>query len=218
MSDNDSAVGRQMHAAFQRAASDVRPGLEYGPWDELPEQERRLAVRACWEAANTRDFLDALMIEVAELDQVIQAVAREKVIRSVMAETGEPREIVAEMVDANRSMDQEAVLDLTEGEPTTLRAALERYLEEVRQNGVPAGAEYDLEAILAYPFPQGDGAHPDVITVRKADGSVAVFLSGTVDGIRPHLPRTRKENELARKVYEQMPGPDLGKLLRELES
>lgn len=41
---------------------------------------------------------------------------------------------------------------------------------------------------------------------------------GTVDGIRPHLPRTPEEDALARKIYEQMPGPDLVKLLRELES
>jgi hypothetical protein len=39
----------------------------------------------------------------------------------------------------------------------------------------------------------------------------------TVDGIRPHLPRTPEEDAMARRVYEQMPGPDLGKLLRELE-
>lgn len=41
---------------------------------------------------------------------------------------------------------------------------------------------------------------------------------GTVDGIRPHLPWTPEEDALARKIYEQMPGPDLVKLLRELES
>lgn len=42
--------------------------------------------------------------------------------------------------------------------------------------------------------------------------------AGTVDGIRPHLPRTPEEDALARKIYEQMPGPDPVKLLRELES
>lgn len=42
--------------------------------------------------------------------------------------------------------------------------------------------------------------------------------ANTVDGIRPHLPRTPEEDALARKIYEQMPGPDPVKLLRELES
>jgi hypothetical protein len=187
VSDQDSAVARQLHKAFQRAAPDVRPGLEYDDWDELPEQERRLAVRACWEALNTRDFLDAALIEVDHLDQVTKALARETVIRSVMAESGEPREIVAEMLGSLDSMDQEAVLDLTEGEPTTLRAALERFVDQLRRliEGDPGSTLGDVEgglsAILAYPFPEGDGAHPDVAIVRKADGSVAAFLATPKD-------------------------------------
>lgn len=151
MSDNDSTMARELHAAFQQVAPDL--GSSYIPWEDLPDLERRLAVRACWQATRRRDFLPAVL-EEADLEQATKALARETVIRHMVAETGEPREIVAEMVDAHASMDQEAVLDLTEGEPTTLRDALERYVENVRQNGVPAGAEYDLEALLAYPYPE----------------------------------------------------------------
>jgi hypothetical protein len=96
-----------------------------------------------------------------DLEVVQRAVIREQVIRDSMATTGESREIVAEMLDAVRSMDHEAVEELTEGEPTTLRAALERYVEDVRQNGVPDGAEYDLSALLAYSWPAGDGEGPE---------------------------------------------------------
>lgn len=151
MSDNDSTMARELHAAFQQVAPDL--GSSYIPWEDLPDLERRLAVRACWQATRRRDFLPAVL-EEADLEQATKALARETVIRHMVAETGEPREIVAEMVDAHASMDQEAVLNLTEGEPTTLRDALERYVESVRQNGVPAGAEYDLEALLAYPYPE----------------------------------------------------------------
>jgi hypothetical protein len=181
MSDNDSPAARALHAAFQQVAPDL--GFSYESWGDMPDLERRLAVRAVWQAAQGRDFLAAIL-EEADLAQVVKVVARETVIRNVMAESGEPREVVAEMVDASASMDQEAVLDLTEGEPTTLRAALEAYLDQLRRSiqGDPGSTLGDVEeglsGILAYPFPEGDGAHPDVITVRKADGSVAAFLSG----------------------------------------
>jgi hypothetical protein len=208
MTDNDSPAARALHAAFQQVAPDL--GASYIPWEDLPDLERRLAVRAVWQAAQGRDFLAAIL-EEADLERATKALARETVIRSVMAESGEPREIVAEMVDAHTSMDQEAVLDLMEGEPTTLRAALERFVEDLdrRLEGEPGSTSGDvldgLNAILTYPYPEGDGAHPDVTTVRKADGSVAAFLStaGTVDGIRPHLPRTPEQDAKERTTAEQ---------------
>lgn len=174
MSDNDSAMARELHAAFQQVAPDL--GFSYDGWDEMPDLERRLAVRACWQATRRRDFLPAVL-EQADLEQAKRALTRETVIRHVMAESGEPREIVAEMVDAHASMDQEAVLDLTEGEPTTLRDALERFVSTLQADDEEESAlakcqHVDaLSAILAYPFPEGDGAHPDVVTIRKADGT-----------------------------------------------
>jgi hypothetical protein len=177
MADNDSIMARELHSAFQKVAPDL--GFTYDDWDEMPDLERRLAVRACWKAVQGRGFLAALL-EEADLDVMIKMTARETVIRHVMAETGESRQIVTEMVDAAASMDQEAVLDLTDGQPTTLRAALERYVDDLdpSDENLLVGSVIDnLSAILAYPYPEGDGADPDVMTVRKADGSVAAFLS-----------------------------------------
>lgn len=155
MSDNDSTMARELHAAFQQVAPDL--GSSYIPWEDLPDLERRLAVRACWQATRRRDFLPAVL-EEADLEQATKALARETVIRHMVAETGEPREIVAEMVDAHASMDQEAVLNLTEGEPTTLRDALERWLDLWMKRHNPDTSTADviegLSAILAYPFPE----------------------------------------------------------------
>jgi hypothetical protein len=160
MSDNDSIMARELHGAFQQVAPDL--GFSYEPWGEMPDLERRLAVRACWQATQRRQFLEGLL-EEADLEAVKRALAREQVIRDAMAETGESREIVAEMVDAHTSMDQEAVLDLTEGEPTTLRDGLEQFVAELerRMEGDPGstfGEVLDgLNALLSYPWPGPEG-------------------------------------------------------------
>lgn len=60
---------------------------------------------------------------VDDLDGVWLALIRETVIRGVMAASGESRDIITEMVDAVRAIDREAVLNSTEGEPTTLEDA-----------------------------------------------------------------------------------------------
>jgi hypothetical protein len=78
-------------------------------------------------------FLAETLAGVDDLDQVIRAVARERVIRDTMARTGEGRAIVAEMADAVESMNQEAVLGLTDGEPTTMRDALSRYIDSLEE-------------------------------------------------------------------------------------
>jgi hypothetical protein len=95
-----------------------------------------------------------------DLDAVGAALAREVAIRQVMAETGESREVVEEAVGAIDAMADEAVLDLCEGQPTTLGDALSRYVD-----GLPArwpdGADLDQEtvtgdlvALLSYPWPK----------------------------------------------------------------
>lgn len=90
------------------------------------------------------------------LAQLQRAVVREQAIRTAMAETGETREVIAESLDAMGAMDQEAVLELTEGQPTTLRDALTRYIRITAQQGEPSheiGAVLaDLSAILEYPW------------------------------------------------------------------
>jgi hypothetical protein len=105
------------------------------------------------------------MMAQADLEQVKQATAREEQIRYTMAETGESREIVEEMVGALEAMQSEAVLGLTEGNPTTLRAALIRYVEDSvnlldTQEMSIHQIIGDLDALLHYRWP-GEETIPD---------------------------------------------------------
>lgn len=110
--------------------------------------------------AEVRSLAETLEYTV-DLDRVERALSRERVIRQVMAESGEPRDVVAEMVDAMRSMGEEAVLDMTDGEPTSLRAGLVRYIEglDAEVYGVHEVAELrarvsgELGALVEYPWP-----------------------------------------------------------------
>jgi hypothetical protein len=91
-----------------------------------------------------------------DLEAVQTALSRENIIRSVMASSGEDRQTVADMVDAMRSMGQEAVLSLTEGEPTTLADGLQRYVDSMDLDGPamdPDVLSTDLTTLLAYPWP-----------------------------------------------------------------
>lgn len=94
-------------------------------------------------------------LENADLDEVRRALAREAAIRTTMARTGEGRAPVADMVDALDSMGQEAVLDLAEGEPTTLVDALRRYLDELEKRDELQPRDRvvsELSAIVEYPW------------------------------------------------------------------
>jgi hypothetical protein len=133
--------------------------------------------------------LDKMLAGAEDLDAVVRAVVREKTIRLGMARTGEGREVVAESVDALESMDREAVLDLTEGEPTTLRAALDRYLEtlEARDELQPRDRILDeLATILGYPWSHEEerlAAHGVNSSVRltlevRDDRDLSVKLGG----------------------------------------
>lgn len=96
---------------------------------------------------------------VDDLDQCQRAVEREREIRIGMHRTGEGREVVAEFLDAQAAMDDVAVLDLTDGNPTTLVDALTRYLEELeRRDELQPRARVagELAAILAFPWPEDE--------------------------------------------------------------
>lgn len=102
---------------------------------------------------------DNYLAQEPDLDAVARAVEREREIRIGMARTGEGREVVAEFLDAQAAMDDEAVLDLTDGNPTTLVDALTRYLEELegRDELQPrARVAGELAAILAFPWPEDE--------------------------------------------------------------
>jgi hypothetical protein len=95
---------------------------------------------------------------IDDLDAVNRAVEREREIRIGMARTGQGREVVAEFLDAEAAMDEEAVLGLTEGQPTTLVDALRRYVEELEKQGTTDAldAAASLAALLAYPWPEDE--------------------------------------------------------------
>lgn len=93
------------------------------------------------------------------LVEVERALVREKAIRSTMARTGEGRQVVAEAMDAMQLMDEESVLELAEGAPTTMRDAITRYIRIMNQeSGTDEVEAYrdrvasDLDAILEYPW------------------------------------------------------------------
>lgn len=106
-----------------------------------------------------RHDMGDLLSVVDDLDRVTRAVEREREIRIGMARTGEGREVVAEFLDAQAAMEDEGVLDLTEGNPTTLVDALTRYLaelggrDELQPRERVAG---ELAAILTFPWPEDE--------------------------------------------------------------
>lgn len=107
----------------------------------------------------SREDLATVLADDQDLESVTRAVVREHAIRDGMARTGEGREVVADMLDALDSMDQEAVLDLMEGEPTTMRDALQRYMDEIIKRDpdgdelIPAARVFtELAMIMGYPW------------------------------------------------------------------
>jgi hypothetical protein len=113
-----------------------------------------------------------------DLDAVKAALFREYVVRRVMGESGETREIVVEALDAGDSMDQEGVLALTDGEPTTLADALNTYVMELADNATNDDVRSivtDLGALLNYPWPGVEG-EADVTTITQAIHTTYVRL------------------------------------------
>jgi hypothetical protein len=113
------------------------------------------------------------------LEKIRDAVSREWSIRKVMTETGEDRRTIMSMMDAVDSMDQEAVLDLTSGAPTTLADGLQAYLETLDSDrSVVAGSGLDpiegvldaLHALLVYPWPEEEAT----IATHGANASVGL--------------------------------------------
>jgi hypothetical protein len=103
--------------------------------------------------------LSAVFQATPDLEAAKRALVRETVIRETMTKTGEDRKTVTDMIDAMGSMGQEAVLDLTEGQPTTLADALQRYVDQLPGAVTTMTGEVsdqiagDLSTLLAYPWP-----------------------------------------------------------------
>jgi hypothetical protein len=101
--------------------------------------------------------LSKLLAGADDLGAWRDALAREQAIRQVMAESGESREVVEEAIGAMDAMAEEGVLDLCEGEPTTLRDALDRYVRVLEDREEVLARDWvvgDLYALLGYPFPE----------------------------------------------------------------
>jgi hypothetical protein len=96
-----------------------------------------------------------LLAKADDLGAWADALSRETAIRQVMEETGEPREVVEEAVGAMDAMAEEGVLDLAEGNPTTLRDGLARYVEVLADRDEVLARDWvlsDLYALLNYPW------------------------------------------------------------------
>jgi len=122
-----------------------------------------------------------ILTGIDDLDAVGRAVEREREIRIGMARTGEGRQVVAEFLDAQAAMDDEAVLDLTEGQPTTLVDALSRYLTELegRDELQPrARVAGELAALLAYPWPEDERR----IQLHDVHHGLALHFAESPDG------------------------------------
>jgi hypothetical protein len=125
-------------------------------------------------------YLAEELAAVHDLGRVQAALVRERVIRNTMAQTGEGRQTVVDMIDALDSMDQEAVLDLTEGEPTTLVDALRRYLDELEKRDELQPRDRILEelgAILAFPWSEEEA----LVSLHNPHYGLALYVGEEED-------------------------------------
>lgn len=141
-----------------------------------------------------------LFASMDDLSEVTKAVARETVIREAMAQTGEGRSTVADMIDAAQSMGQEAVLELTDGEPTTLRDALSRYVDEAetRRGGWWPQVAEELTAILNYPWRDEES----LIQLHNPHYGLALHVDTAPDGSFVEIKMGNNRHTVA-VVYEQ---------------
>jgi hypothetical protein len=111
----------------------------------------------------TGEDLIAALPHATDLDGLRAALIREYFIRQAMAETGEDRQTVVDMIGALDSMNQEAVLELTSGAPTTLADGLQAYIEALDTEDADVSRSDvldELHALLTYPWPGEDAAPP----------------------------------------------------------
>lgn len=156
---------------------------------------------------NKYESLADALASVDDLEEVKRAVVRESAIRGAMKDTGEDRQTVTETMDAMEATGQEAVLDLTEGEPTTLADALDRYVDELKKRDELQPRDLitsELTAILAYPWTtvldvEGLTREIHEAYVRLAPGfGVEVELWDDLEEYQRELARAVVENVAAR--------------------
>jgi hypothetical protein len=123
------------------------------------------------------------LADVTDIGKVVRAVVRETAIREMMAETGESREAVTTVADAAVSMDEEAVLDLMDGEPTTLSRALARYVEELETRDELQPRDRivgELDTLIRYPWPgvKRAGAAQTLEVREPDDEHLEIWIGG----------------------------------------
>ena len=121
--------------------------------------------------------LDKALEREPDLDKIKAALIREYWIRRVMTDTGEDRQTVIDGIGAVESMDQEAVLDLTSGAPTTLADGLQALIETLDEQVMYGGSEVidTLHALLTYPWPEEEA------TIATHGANAAVGLRVDMD-------------------------------------
>lgn len=110
-----------------------------------------------------------------DLENLTRAIVREKVIRATMSTTGENREVVTLMVDSLESMSQESVLSLTDGDPTTLRDALQLYVDRLEVDSTSSYADVvadELTSLLRYPWTEDE----ERLELHKPNGSTRLTV------------------------------------------
>jgi hypothetical protein len=130
---------------------------------------------------NREQVVTDMLSGIDDLGQVSRAIVREEAIRDGMARTGQGREPIAEAIDAMDAMDQEAILDLTEGDPTTLVDALTRYVR-ILQDGdeiIPRDQVVgDLSAILEYSW----SGEEKLVQLHNPHYGLALHIAHTPEG------------------------------------
>lgn len=138
------------------------------------------------------EAVSEFLANAPDLAEFKRAVVREEVIRQTMAQSGESRKDIAELIDAMESVNEETVLELTDGHPTTLADALSRYVDDLERRW-PEGADLDhdtvvgdLHALLTFPYSEeealvalhGDN-HQLKLEVRHPDDeTMEVWIGG----------------------------------------
>lgn len=116
------------------------------------------------EKSDSRQRMERLLADTPNLAEVLDLVAREKTIRHIVQETGDTRRGAAEVLDGLEAMSQETVMEVTHGNPTTLRDALSLLIEELddMETGLPGANEIRhhiterLAALAAYPWSEDE--------------------------------------------------------------
>lgn len=162
------------------------------------------------------NLADALR-SVDDLDEVQRALVREQAIRATVRETGEPYEIVAETMDAMISMGDEAVLSLTEGDATTLKEGVTKYIGHLEAQGDTASLDVaaDLTNLVEFSWPIASPPRETLalaVDFPEDDKHLVITLGGQEVAKANHSEHGWSGMEVAQRTAEKVHAAILGKL------